>query len=74
MITGDPNPDFIYGFSTSVRYKNFDLSVFFTGTYGNDIYNVARMSFECPLGQRNQFKSMVNRWSPTNPSQEYRTL
>lgn len=70
-ITGDPNPQFIYGFSTNVSYKNFDFSAFLSGSQGNDIYNASRLSFEMPLGQRNQFKGLVNRWSPTNPSNQY---
>ena len=70
-ITGDPNPDFFYGFSTNFSYKKFDLSAFFSGTYGNQIYNASRLSFEMPLGQRNMFAGLVNRWSPTNPSNEY---
>lgn len=71
IITGNPNPNFIYGFSTNLSYKGFDLSVFFSGSQGNDIYNASRLSFENPAGQRNLLKGVVNRWSPTNPSNEY---
>jgi len=71
VIAGNPNPDFIFGFSTSFSYKNFDLSTFFTGSQGNDIYNLSRYSFENPLGQGNVVKGLVNRWSPANPSNEY---
>jgi hypothetical protein len=70
-ITGDPNPDFYYGFSTSLNYKNFDFNVFFGGNVGNDIYNISRLSFENPLGQRNLLQGTVNRWSPTNPNNQY---
>lgn len=71
VITGNPNPDFIYGFSTSLSYLNFDLGVFLGGSYGNDIYNVSRASFENPLGQRNLLQGVVNRWTPENPNNEY---
>ncbi|WP_421825859.1 SusC/RagA family TonB-linked outer membrane protein [Larkinella sp.] len=71
MITGNPNPDFIYGFSTNASFKGFDLSMFLSGSQGNDIYNAARLSFEMPLGQRNQFAGLANRWSATNPSNTY---
>jgi len=71
VITGDPNPNFIFGFSTNFNYKNFDLSVLLSGTYGNDIYNISRLSFENPLGQRNLLQGMVNRWTPENPSNQY---
>lgn len=71
QITGDPNPDFIYGFSSNLSYQNFDLSIFMSGTYGNDIYNVSRASFENPLGQRNNLQGVANRWTPDNPSIEF---
>src|SRR5690606_11768680 len=71
IITGDPNPQFIFGFSTNLNYKNVDLSIFLSGSYGNDIYNISRLSFENPLGQRNLFKGVVNRWTPENPSDQY---
>ncbi|WP_324492821.1 TonB-dependent receptor [Haliscomenobacter sp.] len=71
IIVGNPNPDVIFGFSTNLSFKGFDFSTFWSGTQGNDIYNVSRLSFENPLGQRNLFEGVVNRWSPTNPSQQY---
>ncbi len=71
VITGNPNPKFIYGFSTNLSYKGFDLSAFLSGSQGNDIYNASRLSFEMPLGQRNLLKGVVNRWSPTNPNNQY---
>ncbi|QHT72113.1 TonB-dependent receptor [Rhodocytophaga rosea] len=70
-ITGNANPDFIFGFSTNMSFKNFDLSAFISGVQGNEIYNLARYTFENPLGQRNMFQGIVNRWSPTNPNNEY---
>jgi TonB-dependent starch-binding outer membrane protein SusC len=36
---GNPWPKLFGGFTNSVSYKGFDLSVLITGTYGNDIYN-----------------------------------
>ena len=71
VITGNPNPQFIFGFSTNLAYKNFDLGVFLSGSQGNDIYNQARFAFETPGGQRNLVAGVANRWSPTNPSQEF---
>ncbi|UBM60592.1 TonB-dependent receptor [Marinilongibacter aquaticus] len=36
---GNPWPKFFAGFTNTFSYKGFDLSVLFTSTYGNDIYN-----------------------------------
>lgn len=71
LITGDANPDFIFGLSTNLSFKNFDLSAFITGVQGNEVYNLTRYIFENPLGQRNLLEGTANRWSPTNPSNEY---
>src|SRR5690606_9661194 len=37
-VIGDANPDFIYGFTNAVSWKNFDLDIFFQGSQGNDIF------------------------------------
>jgi TonB-dependent starch-binding outer membrane protein SusC len=71
IITGNPNPDFIFGLSSSLTWRNLDLNIFMSGSYGNDIYNAARISFENGLGQRNALQGMVNRWTENNPSNEY---
>ena len=49
---GDPNPDLIYGFNLGLNYRNFDLTMFFQGTLGNDIWNVSRGSL-ATAGQQN---------------------
>lgn len=41
-IIGNPHPDFVYGLNFDLRYKTWDLSLFFEGSYGNDIYNHVR--------------------------------
>ncbi|GHT56165.1 SusC/RagA family TonB-linked outer membrane protein [Bacteroidia bacterium] len=41
VVIGNPEPKFTYGFGNTFSYKNFDLSVFFTGVYGNDVVNYA---------------------------------
>lgn len=38
-IIGDTNPDFTYGFSGNVSWKNLTLSFMFQGSQGNDIFN-----------------------------------
>ncbi len=36
-IIGNPNPDFIFGFSNDLQYQNWTLYLFVNGSYGNDI-------------------------------------
>jgi TonB-linked SusC/RagA family outer membrane protein len=71
VIVGNPNPKFIFGFSTNLSFKRFDFGAFFSGSQGNDIYNASRLSFENPLGQRNLLKGVANRWSASNPNNQY---
>jgi TonB-linked SusC/RagA family outer membrane protein len=37
-MIGNPTPDFTYGVSFNVSYKNFDLSIDGQGVYGNEIF------------------------------------
>lgn len=36
---GNPEPKFTFGVNNTFRYKGFDLNIFLTGTYGNEIFN-----------------------------------
>lgn len=36
---GSPIPDFVYGLSFDLAYKNWDMSVSFQGQYGNELFN-----------------------------------
>lgn len=36
---GSPHPDFTYGLNLSADWKNFDISIFFQGVQGNELYN-----------------------------------
>lgn len=39
VLLGDPNPDFVYGFSTTLSWKGLTLDVLFNGVLGRDIVN-----------------------------------
>lgn len=53
---GNPNPKFTLGFTNTVNYKGFDLSVFLYASYGADIFNYSRRQTE---GLRNQFNNQL---------------
>ena len=40
---GSPLPKFTYGWTNSFSYKNFDLSIFINGSYGNKVLNYNMM-------------------------------
>ena len=50
VVIGNAQPDFVYGFSTSVRWKNFDASTTLRGVVGNDILNNTAAEFSYTNG------------------------
>ena len=67
-VIGNPQPDFIFGFNNQFGYKNFDLSIFFQGSYGNDIWNGVRVSHEGMESTYNQFTTTLKRWTGAGTS------
>ncbi|MBS1606319.1 MAG: TonB-dependent receptor [Bacteroidetes bacterium] len=65
---GNPNPKFTYGFNLNATYKNFDATIIFYGSYGNDVVNYTRYwtdfwaSFQ---GNKSQ-NLLYNSWSASN--------
>lgn len=61
-IIGNPNPDFTMGLNNTFTYKNFDLTVYLTGSYGAEVLNYSRVLTE---GQTtifgNQARTVDNR-------------
>ncbi|WP_207435936.1 SusC/RagA family TonB-linked outer membrane protein [Sabulibacter ruber] len=60
-IIGNPNPDFLYSFNTTLTFRRFDLSAQLYGVQGNDVFDFRKMT---PSRQ-------IQRWTPDNPSQEF---
>ena len=66
VILGSVQPKFTYGFSSNLRYKDWDLSVNFQGSYGNKLYNQLEQALESPNASYNASSKLLDRWSPTN--------
>lgn len=66
-IIGNPNPDFIYGLTNTLTYKDFSLNIFLQGSQGNDIFNASRIETESMTGPQNQSTAVLRRW--TTPGQ-----
>jgi TonB-linked SusC/RagA family outer membrane protein len=62
-ILGSPHPDVVYGFNADFGYKGFDLSLFFLGNAGVEIYNADRMQGLDPTYPFNMYAETVNRWN-----------
>jgi hypothetical protein len=65
---GNPFPKMTLGVDLNANYKNFDLNVFVTGVYGQDIYNTNIWDLEGMDRLFNASTAVLDRWTPTNPS------
>jgi TonB-linked SusC/RagA family outer membrane protein len=61
-VIGNPNPNFIFGMTNTLGYKNFGLTIFLQGTQGNDILNATRIEGEGMTDAKNQLSVVKNRW------------
>ena len=59
-MIGNPTPDFTYGYSVNLQYKNFDLGIDFQGVYGNELFNT---SFLSAYAQYNYHTKRLGRWN-----------
>jgi len=53
-ISGNAQPNLIYGFSNNFYYKNFDFNFFLRGVYGNKILNVTQAALNNPTDAKLQ--------------------
>ena len=66
---GSSQPKFTFGFSNNFNYKNFDLSIFFQGSYGNKIFNLLQQKLEVTTTSLNASSTLLNRYNATtNPN------
>ena len=65
---GNPLPKFTYGLTNTFYYKNFDLAILATGSYGNKIATPMEQGMTNLDGLFNVLKEVKDRWrSPENP-------
>lgn len=58
---GSPHPDFTFAISNTFRYAGFDLNIFLTGSYGNDVLNFTRRMTEGMHSGQNQTRRVLDR-------------
>lgn len=76
---GNPEPKFTFGIGNSFSYKGFDLSINFTGSYGNDVVFYQRRWLENPRESTNVLKSAldyakIGQIDASGPDDDYRNL
>lgn len=70
-IIGCGQPLHTGGFNNTFTFYGFDVNIFFTWSYGNDVLNANRLIFENgSINNLNQFKSYTRRYSASNPDSD----
>nr|WP_297657358.1 TonB-dependent receptor [uncultured Prevotella sp.] len=57
---GNPEPKFTFGFGNTFSYKGFDLSIQFSGSYGNKVMNYGRRFLEITGSTSNQLTTVMD--------------
>lgn len=71
IITGDPHPDFTYGFNSDIRFKDFEFSFFFQGSYGNDVFNIGETAnLDAGVGLNLKKEVLTNHWKESNTAEQ----
>ena len=68
---GSPHPDMILGFNINLNYRDFDLGMFFNGSFGNDLYNLTKYKTQFfNQSAYNKDSSLLNAWTPENSNSD----
>jgi TonB-dependent starch-binding outer membrane protein SusC len=71
-VIGDPNPDFIFGWTNRITFGNFELTALFQGVIGGDVMNVNRRDLFGDAAAFNLATDRVeNAWRESNPNALY---
>ncbi|MCW3092574.1 MAG: TonB-dependent receptor [Ferruginibacter sp.] len=60
-VIGNPTPDFTYGASVNLTYKNISLGIDLVGVYGNEVFRTWG-SLESPFQRVNYSAEKLERW------------
>ena len=70
-VIGCGQPLHTGGFGNTFNFYGFDLNLFFSWSYGNDVINANRLYFENgSISNTNQLKSYTKRWTESNPTSD----
>jgi TonB-dependent starch-binding outer membrane protein SusC len=67
---GNANPNFTYGLTNTVSYKNFELTVFIQGSMGNKVLNFTRWYTEGGVSNGNYANDVIKRWTGPGTSSD----
>jgi TonB-linked SusC/RagA family outer membrane protein len=71
FITGNPHPDFTYGFNSDIAFKGFEFSFFFQGSQGNDIFNISETAnLDYGMGLNMKREVLYSHWKASNTAEQ----
>jgi len=74
-LIGNPHPDFTAGLNFGANWKNWDFTMFFFGSFGNDIFDITKEFTVFRLFNTNVRQDrLTDSWSPDNPGAKYPKL
>lgn len=65
VVIGNPIPKVTYGINVDVGWRDFDLTLFFNGVGGNDIFNLKKYDWYFNHNN-NMVRDALNAWTRTN--------
>jgi len=74
IITGRTVPKYTYSFTIALSYLRFDLSAFFQGVEGVDMYPINNLAFPLYNGAGLTKDEYNDSWTPENPDAAYPRL
>ena len=70
-ITGNPHPNFTYGFNSELQYKDFEFSFFFQGSQGNDVFNIGETAnLDTGIGLNLKKDVLYSHWKQDNTAEQ----
>ncbi len=59
---GSPIPKFVFGFSSDLKYKNFDLNLFFEGKFGHKLFNGSKANLMSQETGPNRLSAVLDQY------------
>lgn len=74
----DPTPDFTYGLSINLQYRDFDFMMFWQGAQGQDVISDLKKETDLwsglNIGFLNKGQRLLDAWTPQNPTSDIPAL
>ena len=67
-VIGNPNPTWLFSLNNRLAYKGFELSIFFQGVAGNNIFNATKIDMTGMAAAYNQLAEVAGRWTAEGTS------